>query len=74
MIILFWLYDISRIKYSTKINKKVTKEHLEMTKAKTLAGVHTHTHTHTHTGNFIEIKEGRNTFICNIKNDRLLLR
>ena len=43
-----------------------------MTKAKTLAGVHTHTHTHT--GNFIEIKEGRNTFICNIKNDRLLLR
>ena len=30
-----------------------------MTNAKNLARVHT--------GNFIEIKEGRNTFICNIK-------
>ena len=36
-----------------------------MTNAKTLARVHTHIHTHTY--NFIEIKEGRNTFICNIK-------
>lgn len=36
-----------------------------MTKAKTVAGVHTHTHTHT--CNFIKIKEGRNTFIKDIK-------
>lgn len=34
-----------------------------MTKAKTVAGVHTHTHT----CNFIKIKEGRNTFIKDIK-------
>ena len=38
-----------------------------MTKAKTVAAVHTHTHTHTHTDNFIEIKGGRNTFIKDIK-------
>ena len=38
-----------------------------MTKAKTVVGVHTHTHT----SNFKEIKEGRNTFISHIKNDRL---
>lgn len=36
-----------------------------MTKAKTVAAVHTHTHTHT--DNFIEIKGGRNTFIKDIK-------
>lgn len=34
-----------------------------MTKAKTVAAVHTHTHT----DNFIEINGGRNTFIKDIK-------
>ena len=35
-----------------------------MTKAKTVVGVHTQV-------NFKKIKEGRNTFISHIKNDRL---
>ena len=42
-----------------------------MTKAKTVAGVHTHTHTHTNS--FIEIRKGEKAFINSIKklNDRL---
>ena len=42
-----------------------------MTKAKTLAGVHTHTHTHTNS--FRKIDKGEIAFINNIKNinDRL---
>ena len=44
---------------------KRKKECVKMTKAKTVVGVHTHT------SNFKEIKEGRNTFISHIKNDRL---
>lgn len=34
-----------------------------MTKAETIAGVHTHTHTDI----FKKINKGRNTFICDIK-------
>ena len=43
---------------------KRKKECVKMTKAKTVVGVHTQV-------NFKEIKEGRNTFISHIKNDRL---
>ena len=37
-----------------------------MTKAKTVAGVHTHTHTHTNSS--IEIRKGEKAFINSIKN------